>query len=179
MAYRRAVNLLPIGRQCVFSLWVPSFHKSPNVTSQTVRCHEHAKNHCGKTTRTLHSGTPLMVAKLLSAEELFTKRSLQEHLKKMEAEYRECLRAVNSSVTEEQCGEGELRAKRTKVSLLALLIQSIRELDAKQQEKTETETLLKGEPALLLPDKTRKSGREAKPQFCLIRDQRMFSSISL
>lgn len=85
-----------------------------------------------------------MVAKLLLAEELFAMRSLQGYLKKMEMEYSECLRAVNSSETEEQFSEDELRAKRTKVSLLAPLIQSIRELEAKQKEVTETETLMKG-----------------------------------
>lgn len=71
-------------------------------------------------------------------------RSLQGYLKKMEMEYSECLRAVNSSETEEQFSEDELSAKRTKVSLLAPLIQSIRELEAKQKEVTETEMLMKG-----------------------------------
>lgn len=85
-----------------------------------------------------------MVAKLLSVEELFAMRSLQGYLKKMEMEYSECLRAVNSSETEEQFSEDELSAKRTKVSLLAPLIQSIRELEAKQKEVTETEMLMKG-----------------------------------
>ncbi|XP_070772411.1 peptide chain release factor 1-like, mitochondrial [Enoplosus armatus] len=149
MAYRRSVNLLHRGKECVFSLWIPRFQKSPNVISQTVRFHEHGNNHCVRTTRTLHTGTPSMVAKLLSVDELFAKRSLQEYLKKMEAEYSECLRAVNSSVMEEQCSEEELRAKRTKVSLLDPLIQSIRELDTKQKEIAETEALLKDEdPAL-------------------------------
>ncbi|XP_031171788.1 peptide chain release factor 1-like, mitochondrial [Sander lucioperca] len=149
MAYRRAVNLIPKGKECVFSLWIPCFQKSPNVIRQTVRFHKHANNYCGRTTRSLHTGTPLMVAKLLSVDELFAKRSLQEYLKKMETEYSECLRAVNSSVTEELYSEDELRVKRTKVSLLAPLIQSIRELDTKQKEMAETETLLKDEdPAL-------------------------------
>ncbi|XP_059215307.1 peptide chain release factor 1-like, mitochondrial isoform X2 [Centropristis striata] len=90
-----------------------------------------------------------MVAKLLSVDELFAKRSLQEYLKKMETEYSECLRAVNSDMTEEQCSEDDLRTKRTKVSLLGLLVQSIRELDTKQKEMAETETLLKDDdPAL-------------------------------
>lgn len=141
MAYRRAVNLLPRGKECIFSLWIPCLQKSPNVTSQTVRFHGHASNHCGRTTRSLHTGSPLMVTKLLSVDELFAKRSLQEYLKKMETEYSECLTAVNSNMTEED----EVRAKRTKVSLLAPLIQSIRELDSKQKELAETDTLLKGE----------------------------------
>lgn len=152
MSYRRAVNLLPRGKECVFNLWIPRAQKSPNVISQTVRFYEH----CGRTTRTLHTGTPLMVAKLLSVDELFSKRSLQEYLKKMETEYSECLRVVNRGEVEEQCSNDELRAKRTKVSLLAPLIQSIRELNTKQKEIAETETLLKGENALLLPHKGKK-----------------------
>lgn len=86
-----------------------------------------------------------MVAKILSVDELFSKTSLQEYLKKTEAEYNECLRAANSGVSEEQSSEDTLMSKRTKVSLLAPLIQSIRELDAKQREMAETEALLKGE----------------------------------
>ncbi|XP_033469613.2 peptide chain release factor 1-like, mitochondrial [Epinephelus lanceolatus] len=149
MAYRRAVNLLWRERESVFSLWLPRFQKSPNVIRQTVKFHEHMNsNHCGRT-RSLHTSTPLMVAKLLSLDELFAKRSLQEHLKKMETEYSECLRVANNSVAEEQCSEDELREKRTKVSLLAPLIQSIRELDTKQKEMAEMETLLNDEdPAL-------------------------------
>ena len=145
MAYRRAISLLHRAEECVFSLWMPRFPKSPNAIRQTVRFYEHNNNHCGRATRTLHTGTPLMVAKILSAEELFAKRSLQEYLKKMETEYSECLRAINSSVTEEQCSVDELRAKRTTVSVLAPLVQSIRELDTKQREMAETEALLKGE----------------------------------
>lgn len=86
-----------------------------------------------------------MVAKLLSVEELFAKKSLQEYLKKMETEYSQSLRVVNSSVTEEQFSEDEVRTKRTKMSLLDPLIQSIKELDSKQKELAETNTLLKGE----------------------------------
>ncbi|MEQ2178470.1 hypothetical protein GOODEAATRI_014326 [Goodea atripinnis] len=81
--------------------------------------------------------------KLLSVDELFAKRSLQEHLQKVEKEYNECLKAVTYSVTEDGCSEDEMKAKRTKISLLAPLIQSIRELDKKQKEISETEMLLK------------------------------------
>lgn len=89
-----------------------------------------------------------MAAKLLSLDELFSRRSLQDYLKKMEAEYKECLEVVNSNVTEERVREDELKAKRTKVSLLAPLIQVIRELDIKHNEIMETEVLLKGETVL-------------------------------
>ncbi|KAM8738615.1 peptide chain release factor 1-like, mitochondrial [Acanthopagrus schlegelii] len=142
MAYRRALNLLPRGKQCIFSV----FQKPPMGISQTLRFH--INNQCSRT-RNLHTATPLMVAKLLSVEELFAMRSLLGYLKKMETEYSECLRVVNSSETREQYSEDELRAKRTKASLLAPLIQSIRELEAKQKEVAETEMLMKDEdPAL-------------------------------
>ncbi|MEQ2272741.1 hypothetical protein XENORESO_009878 [Xenotaenia resolanae] len=87
--------------------------------------------------------------KLLSVDELFAKKSLQEHLQKVEKEYNECLKAVTYSVTEDGCSEDEMKAKRTKISLLAPLIQSIRELDKKQKEISETEMLLKDDDAAL------------------------------
>ncbi|CAN9499591.1 unnamed protein product [Ophioblennius macclurei] len=91
-----------------------------------------------------------MMLKLLSVEEIFAKKSFQDYLRKVETEYSQCLQAVSGgNVTEEPCSEDELKAKRTKVSLLAPLIQSVRELDAKQKEMAETETLLKDDdPAL-------------------------------
>uniref|UniRef100_A0A3P8U828 Peptide chain release factor 1-like, mitochondrial n=1 Tax=Amphiprion percula TaxID=161767 RepID=A0A3P8U828_AMPPE len=125
MAYRRLV------KEFVFGSWIRRLPKPQTVFSDRTR-------------RTLHTSSPSMV-KLLSVEELFARRSLQEHLKKMEMEYGECLWAVSSSGPEEQCSEDQLRTKRTKVSLLAPLVQSIRELDAKQKEIAETEILLKGE----------------------------------
>lgn len=149
MAYRRAMKLFPKGKECDFNLWMPRSQMASNVISQTARVH--VGKHCGRTTRALHTGAPSMVAKLLSVEELFAKRSLQGYLKKMETDYSECLRAVNSDGTEGQCSEDELRAKRTKVSLLVPLIHSIRELETKQKEIAETETLLKGKSTLLLP----------------------------
>ncbi|XP_023132288.1 peptide chain release factor 1-like, mitochondrial isoform X1 [Amphiprion ocellaris] len=129
MAYRRLV------KEFVFGSWIRRLPKPQTVFSDRTR-------------RTLHTSSPSMV-KLLSVEELFARRSLQEHLKKMEMEYGDCLWAVSSSGPEEQCSEDQLRTKRTKVSLLAPLVQSIRELDAKQKEIAETEILLKDEdPAL-------------------------------
>ncbi|XP_026164314.1 peptide chain release factor 1-like, mitochondrial [Mastacembelus armatus] len=138
MAYRRAVNLLPIVKECLVQ-------KSPNVISRTVRL----SIHCDRIRRTLHTGAPLMVAKLLTVDEVFARRSLQEYLKKMETEYGECLKEVNCGVTEEQCSEDKLRTRRIRVSQLTPLIQSIRELDTKHREIAETEKLLKDEdPAL-------------------------------
>nr|XP_019943087.1 PREDICTED: peptide chain release factor 1-like, mitochondrial [Paralichthys olivaceus] len=145
MALRRAGTLLLTGNECVFNKLAHLFKKSPNFFSQIVGFHHHR---CSGA-RTVHTGSPLLVSRLLSVEELFAQRSLQEYLKRTEAEYSECLRAVNHNETEEQCSEEELRAKRSRVSLLAPLAQSIRELDTKHKEITETEALLKDEdPAL-------------------------------
>lgn len=135
MAYRRLVNCLPRGKASAYNLWIPRFQKPLHVLSHTVE---------NRTTRTLYIGTPLMV-KLLSVNELFGRKSLQEHLKKTEAEYSESLHALSGNVGEEQCGEDELKAKRTKVALLAPLIQTIKELDSKHKEIAETEMLLKDE----------------------------------
>ncbi|XP_029031331.1 peptide chain release factor 1-like, mitochondrial [Betta splendens] len=143
MASRRGVNFLSRGHKSVFNLWKPCFQKSPNVISLPIRTHYPRER------RTFHSGTPLMVAKLLSVEELFAKRSLQEYLKKIETEYSECLRDINSSAVDERCVEENLRTKRTKMSMLTPLIKTMQELDTKLRESQETEILLKDEdPAL-------------------------------
>lgn len=90
-----------------------------------------------------------MMMKLLSVGEIFAKRSLQEYLKKVEEEYRECLQTVTYSGTEDECSEDDMKAKRTRVSLLAPLIQSIQELEKKQKEVAEMETLLRDDDASL------------------------------
>lgn len=116
--------------------WKTPFKKGLDVNLRT----EYLTN---QSARSLHTSLSMMGAKLLSVDELFAKKSLQGYLKKMEVEYRECLKAVDG--TEERCPEDELRAKRTRVSLLAPLIRSIRELETKQVEMAESETLLEGE----------------------------------
>lgn len=147
MSYRRALKLLPRGRECFISLCQPRLQKLPNSTIQATLFNEHGNNACGRTTRALHSGTPLMVTKLLSTEEIFAKSALQEYLRKVESDYNECLSEVNSNMMEDPGRVEELRAKRTKLSMMTPLIQSIRELKDKQRQLVETETLLKGTTA--------------------------------
>ncbi|XP_061913883.1 peptide chain release factor 1-like, mitochondrial isoform X1 [Entelurus aequoreus] len=126
MFSRRVIKLLPKGKECASILLSCRYKTYKN------------------TTRTFRTGSPLMVAKLLSLDELFARRSLQDYLKRMHSEYLDCLKVVNSNaVTDEQCGVDELREKRTKVSLLVPLVQAIRLLDDKRREMTETEALLK------------------------------------
>uniref|UniRef100_A0A8C6UFU8 Mitochondrial translational release factor 1-like n=1 Tax=Neogobius melanostomus TaxID=47308 RepID=A0A8C6UFU8_9GOBI len=103
----------------------------------------------GTPKRTLHTTASMMVSKLLTLEEIFARASLQDFIKKMETEYNDCLNAVNTTESEEYPAEEELRAKRTKVSRLTPVIQSIRELYAKERELDETEILLKDEDIAL------------------------------
>ncbi|XP_030011098.1 peptide chain release factor 1-like, mitochondrial [Sphaeramia orbicularis] len=156
MAHRRALNHLGTVKNYLGSLLDPAFQKTPNVIYRQsrpigfhVRLNGHFTNHCGNTKRTLHTSAPVSVAKLLSLEEIFSRTSLQEHLKKMEGEYSECLKAINSSETEKRPSEEELRAKRTKVSLLSPLVHSVGELKTKEKEMAETEMLLKDEDQAL------------------------------
>ncbi|KAM9848092.1 peptide chain release factor 1-like, mitochondrial isoform 2-T2 [Aulostomus maculatus] len=148
MAHRIALNLLPRGKDCVNNMLRFNFPSSTNVL-QPLQFHERSHNYCSRTTRTLHTGAQLMLAKLLSLDELFTRRSMQDHLKKIESEYTECLNVVNSSVTEKQWSQDKLQAKRTKVSQMTPLIQVIQELDLKQKEMEETEMLMKDEDSAL------------------------------
>ncbi|MED6283509.1 Peptide chain release factor 1-like, mitochondrial [Characodon lateralis] len=141
MAYRRLGSLLSRRRE-----WIPDF-QNHHLIGKTVckqPSHQYVRNQ-----KLLHTGKPVMMMKLRSVDELFAKRSLQEHLQKVEKEYNECLKAVTCSVTEDGCSDDEMKAKRTKISLLAPLIQSIRELDKKQKEISETEMLLKDDDAAL------------------------------
>ncbi|KAK7902099.1 hypothetical protein WMY93_018868 [Mugilogobius chulae] len=109
------------------------------------RLQQHVIVFNGLSKRTLHNTASLRVAKIMSLDEIFARKSLQDYLKQVEHEYNHCLNAVNTSELEEYPGEEEQRVKRTKVSLLRPVIQSITELRAKEKEMTETEVLLKDE----------------------------------
>lgn len=99
--------------------------------------------------RTLHTTTSLMVSKLLTVDEIFARASLRDYLKNVENEYNDSLKAVNTCESTQSLSEEELKAKRTRVSLLTSVIHSIRELKAKEQEMAETEVLLKDEDQAL------------------------------
>lgn len=118
------------------------FLRSLKFPKHTIQFH----NGCyTRTTRTLHTSAPLLGAKLLSVDELFARKSLQEHLKKIQSEYNQCLQAVNHGGAEEQCREEEMRTRRSKLSQMVPLIQNIMELDTKYKEMAENEALLKGQ----------------------------------
>ncbi|XP_055018578.1 peptide chain release factor 1-like, mitochondrial [Boleophthalmus pectinirostris] len=113
----------------------------------------------GMSKRTLSTTASLLGPKVLSLEEIFARTSLQDYLKQVENEYNDCLNAVNNNEIEE--GEEEQRAKRTKVSRLSPVIQSIKELRAKEEEMAETEVLLKDE------DQTLRQLAEQEREACL------------
>uniref|UniRef100_A0A8C7MEH5 Mitochondrial translation release factor 1 like n=1 Tax=Oncorhynchus kisutch TaxID=8019 RepID=A0A8C7MEH5_ONCKI len=148
MAFTQAVKM-HVGNVCGRS-WMSSYQRGSTVMSQRQRdygavlcgrCQNSSQKLCPNS-RAMHATRPLMITKLLSVDEIFARRSLQDYIKKMETEYRDSLTVVN--MTEgQQDGVEELRVKRTRVSVLAPLIQYTRELQTKQQEFAETETLLK------------------------------------
>ncbi|CAL9687819.1 unnamed protein product [Knipowitschia caucasica] len=99
--------------------------------------------------RAFNTTASLLMPKILSLEDIFARTFLQDHLKKVENEYNDCLNAVNSNGIDEFPAEEEQRAKRTRISHLTPIILSIRELEAKEREMAETEALLKDEDKAL------------------------------
>lgn len=99
-----------------------------------------------KCRRDFHATSSAMVAKIMTPDEMFSRKSLQDYLRTLETEFNECLRAVNNANL--QAGdEEEVRAKRTRGTrgtALGPLVQKIRELESKQRDFEETESLLKG-----------------------------------
>ncbi|KAL0964542.1 hypothetical protein UPYG_G00325410 [Umbra pygmaea] len=95
---------------------------------------------CCPKIRAMHLTHPLMITKLLSVDEIFARRRLQDYLKNMETEYSNSLKVVNNIEGQQS---DELRVKRTRISVIAPLIQYIRELKTKEKEFAETEILLK------------------------------------
>lgn len=94
---------------------------------------------CHRDFRTTNSA---MIAKLMTADEMFSRKPLQDYLRTVEREYNECLRAVNTA--DLQTHDEEVRTRRTRVTALGPLVQKIRELESKQRDFEETESLLKG-----------------------------------
>lgn len=94
-----------------------------------------------QTQRAFHTSQPLMLTKILSVDEIFNKKSLQEHLKKKQLEYNSWLDSISSEPLDD---EEDLKMKRTNLSVLRPLVQKIRELEEKQKELEDTQDLLKG-----------------------------------
>ncbi|XP_030628163.1 peptide chain release factor 1-like, mitochondrial [Chanos chanos] len=95
---------------------------------------------CSKHSRSVHATSSLMVSKILSVDEIFTKRSLHDYLKRVEAEYHSYLEIVNTAA--HQTDDEDLKLKRTRVASLGPLVQKIRDLELKKRELEETKMLL-------------------------------------
>ncbi|XP_076831147.1 peptide chain release factor 1-like, mitochondrial isoform X2 [Brachyhypopomus gauderio] len=91
--------------------------------------------------RNIHVTNSAMVTRILTVDEIFSKKSLHDYLKKVETEYENCLQAVNAA--DIQTDNEDLRTKRTRMSSLAPLIREIKDLELKEREFDENEALLK------------------------------------
>ncbi|KAJ8013861.1 hypothetical protein DPEC_G00034200 [Dallia pectoralis] len=117
----------------------------PQRNYQTVMCsRRHPSPKICQKSRAMHATQPLMLTKLLTVDEIFARKLLQDYLKKVETEYSDSLNVINLTEGQQNTSE-EFRVKRTRVTVLDPLIQYIRELDTKEQEFAETETLLTDE----------------------------------
>ncbi|XP_065152246.1 peptide chain release factor 1-like, mitochondrial isoform X1 [Paramisgurnus dabryanus] len=114
-----------------------SVRRHPTI-HRTVSTFKQLKN---ANTRGLHTTQPMMVTKILSVDEIFTKKSLHGYLKKKEIEYNLCLDAV--SMDKQSVDDEDIKIKRNNLSVLAPLIQNIKELEEKQKELKDTQDLLK------------------------------------
>ncbi|KAK3573619.1 hypothetical protein QTP86_029994 [Hemibagrus guttatus] len=116
-----------------------SVGKRRNLTLNRVRAIPFYRP--GRCHRDFHTTNSAMIAKIMTADEMFSRKSLQDYLRTVETEYNECLRDVNSAHL--QADDEEVRAKRTRLTALDPLVQKIKELESKQRDFEETESLLK------------------------------------
>ncbi|KAF4090051.1 hypothetical protein AMELA_G00047570 [Ameiurus melas] len=136
----RCVVFKPIGKRARPAVRTVSTHALRDLTYSHAR--ESPVYRVSRCCRDFHTTNSAMVAKIMTADEMFSRKSLQDYLRTLHTEYNECLRDVNS--TELQTDEEEaLRAKRRKVTALEALVQKIRDLESKQRDLEETESLLK------------------------------------
>ncbi|KAI7805567.1 putative peptide chain release factor 1-like [Triplophysa rosa] len=110
----------------------PAIHRTAKSTLQEL---ENANP------RSFHTSHPAMVTKILSVDEIFSKKSLHDYLKKKEMEYDSCLEAVNTD--NQTLDDEDMRMKRNNLSVLAPLVQKLKELEDKQKELEDTQDLLK------------------------------------
>ncbi|KAJ8387288.1 hypothetical protein AAFF_G00157840 [Aldrovandia affinis] len=111
------------------------------VTGRTVNLAHNRHLHIR---RALHVTQPTMATGVLSEEEIFKKKSLQDYLKKVETEYRDFLKSVNMPECEHLDAE-IMKFRRTRVTHLAPLVEYAKNLELKLEECEETEALLKDE----------------------------------
>lgn len=113
------------------------FIKRPAIHRTVKRTLQELEN-----ANTFHTSHPAMVTKILSVDEIFSKKSLHDFLKKKEMEYGSCLEALNTD--NQTLDDEDIKMKRNNLSVLAPLVQKIKELEDKQKELKDTQDLLKG-----------------------------------
>ncbi|XP_053476586.1 peptide chain release factor 1-like, mitochondrial [Ictalurus furcatus] len=136
----RCVVFKPIGKRARPAVRTVSTHAFRHLTHSRAR--ETPVYRVSRCCRDFHTTNSAMVAKIMTADEMFSTKSLQEYLRTLQTEYNECLRDVNSTELQTD-DEEEVRAKRRKVTALEPLVQKIRDLESKQRDFEETESLLK------------------------------------
>ncbi|KAA0718338.1 Peptide chain release factor 1-like, mitochondrial [Triplophysa tibetana] len=109
----------------------PAIHRTVKSTLQEL---ENANP------RSFHTSHPAMVTKILTVDEIFSKKSLHDFLKKKEMEYISCLEALNTD--NQTLDEEEMKIKRNNLSVLAPLVQKMKELEDKQKDLKDTQELL-------------------------------------
>lgn len=95
-----------------------------------------------QTHRAFHTSPSVRVTKILSVDEIFSKKSFHDYLRKKEMEYNSCLDSISAGGQALEDEEGKV--KRKNLSVLGPLVQRIKELEEKQQELEDTLDLLKG-----------------------------------
>jgi len=124
---------------------VTLFKSAGVIRGSVCRCpaiHRTVNSTLPHTQRALHTSQSVLVTKILSVDEIFSKKSLHDYLRKKEMEYNTWLDSIS---TENQPLDDEnIKMKRTNLSALGPLVQKIKELEGKQKELEETQDLLKG-----------------------------------
>lgn len=100
------------------------------------------------TKRTFHTSPTANITKILSVDDIFSKQSFQDYLKKKQTEYNTCLNSINSQ--NQTLEDADMKPQRTNMTILAHLVHNIKELEVKQKELEDTQDLLKeNDPELL------------------------------
>ncbi|MCJ8730874.1 hypothetical protein PDJAM_G00189440 [Pangasius djambal] len=135
----RCAGFKPIGKRARPVVRTLCNHELRRLTRCSAR--ESSISRRASCHRDFHATTSAMIAKILTADEMFARKSLQDYLRTAETEYNACLRAVNAA--DLQTDDEELRAKRMRLTALGPLVQKISELQSKQRDFEENESLLK------------------------------------
>ncbi|XP_056327379.1 peptide chain release factor 1-like, mitochondrial isoform X2 [Danio aesculapii] len=100
------------------------------------------------TKRTFHTSPTANITKILSVDDIFSKQSFQDYLKKKQAEYNTSLSSINSQ--NQTMEDADIKTQRTNMTILAHLVHNIKELEVKQKELDDMQDLLKeNDPELL------------------------------